>query len=84
MRYSWWSLPRCFEAADFRLRTVHVVLGVKDVEIVKSRPHRRFWAARLDGVPVGRDPADTALTTTFGVNRLESFNVWTHQVRVER
>jgi hypothetical protein len=22
---SWWSLPRCFEAADFRLRALHVV-----------------------------------------------------------
>jgi transglutaminase-like putative cysteine protease len=28
----------------------------------------------------GRDAADAALTTTFGVNRLESFNVWTHEV----
>lgn len=28
----------------------------------------------------GRDAADAALTTTFGVNQLESFNVWTHEV----
>lgn len=28
----------------------------------------------------GRDAADTALTTTFGVNRLESFKVWTNEV----
>jgi transglutaminase-like putative cysteine protease len=28
----------------------------------------------------GRDAADTALTTTFGMNQLESFNVWTHEV----
>ena len=28
----------------------------------------------------GRDAADVALTTTFGVNRLESFNVWTEEV----
>ena len=32
----------------------------------------------------GRDAADAALTTTFGVNRLESFNVWTHEVLEER
>lgn len=28
----------------------------------------------------GRDAADTALTTTFGVNQLESFKVWTNEV----
>jgi transglutaminase-like putative cysteine protease len=28
----------------------------------------------------GRDAADVALTTTFGVNRLESFQVWTDDV----
>jgi len=28
----------------------------------------------------GRDAADTALTTTFGVNQLESFTVWTAEV----
>ena len=28
----------------------------------------------------GRDAADAALTTTFGVNKLESFKVWTNQV----
>jgi transglutaminase-like putative cysteine protease len=28
----------------------------------------------------GRDAADVALTTTFGVNQLQSFKVWTHQV----
>lgn len=28
----------------------------------------------------GRDAADVALTTTFGVNKLESFNVWTDEV----
>jgi transglutaminase-like putative cysteine protease len=29
----------------------------------------------------GRDAADVALTTTFGVNTLESFRVWTDEVR---
>lgn len=28
----------------------------------------------------GRDAADVALTTTFGMNQLESFDVWTYQV----
>lgn len=28
----------------------------------------------------GRDAADVALTTTFGVNQLQSFNVWTYEV----
>jgi len=28
----------------------------------------------------GRDAADVALTTTFGVNQLESFKVWTNEV----
>jgi transglutaminase-like putative cysteine protease len=28
----------------------------------------------------GRDAADVALTTTFGVNELRSFQVWTHEV----
>ena len=28
----------------------------------------------------GRDAADVALTTTFGVNRLDSFRVWTEEV----
>jgi transglutaminase-like putative cysteine protease len=28
----------------------------------------------------GRDAADVALTTTFGVNQLRSFQVWTDQV----
>lgn len=28
----------------------------------------------------GRDAADAALTTTFGVNQLESFKVWTNEV----
>jgi len=28
----------------------------------------------------GRDAADVAITTTFGVNKLESFKVWTDQV----
>lgn len=28
----------------------------------------------------GRDAADVALTTTFGVNQLASFQVWTHEV----
>jgi transglutaminase-like putative cysteine protease len=28
----------------------------------------------------GRDAADAALTTTFGVNQLASFKVWTHEV----
>jgi transglutaminase-like putative cysteine protease len=32
----------------------------------------------------GRDAADTALTTTFGANQLELFNVWTNQVSEER
>ena len=32
----------------------------------------------------GRDAADTALTTTFGANQLELFNVWTNQVPEER
>jgi transglutaminase-like putative cysteine protease len=30
----------------------------------------------------GRDAADVALTTTFGVNKLESFKVWTDEVQV--
>jgi transglutaminase-like putative cysteine protease len=29
----------------------------------------------------GRDAADVALTTTFGVNQLQSFRVWTDEVR---
>jgi transglutaminase-like putative cysteine protease len=29
----------------------------------------------------GRDAADAALSTTFGVSKLESFKVWTHEVR---
>jgi hypothetical protein len=28
----------------------------------------------------GRDAADAALTTTFGVNQLESFKVWINEV----
>lgn len=28
----------------------------------------------------GRDAADAALSTTFGLNQLESFNVWTYEV----
>ena len=28
----------------------------------------------------GRDAADVALTTTFGVNQLHSFQVWTDEV----
>jgi transglutaminase-like putative cysteine protease len=28
----------------------------------------------------GRDAADVALTTTFGVNELDSFTIWTHEV----
>jgi len=28
----------------------------------------------------GRDAADVAMTTTFGVNQLNSFKVWTHEV----
>jgi hypothetical protein len=28
----------------------------------------------------GRDAADAALTTTFGINQLESFKVWTDEV----
>jgi len=28
----------------------------------------------------GRDAADVAITTTFGVNQLQSFNVWTDEV----
>jgi hypothetical protein len=28
----------------------------------------------------GRDAADVALTTTFGVNQLTSFQVWTDEV----
>lgn len=31
----------------------------------------------------GRDAADAALTTTFGVNQLQSFRVWTHEVPAE-
>jgi transglutaminase-like putative cysteine protease len=31
----------------------------------------------------GRDAADTALTTTFGVHQLESFTVWTDEVSEE-
>jgi hypothetical protein len=29
----------------------------------------------------GRDAADVALTTTFGENKLQSFKVWTDEVR---
>lgn len=29
----------------------------------------------------GRDAADVALTTTFGVNELKTFNVWTDEIR---
>jgi transglutaminase-like putative cysteine protease len=32
----------------------------------------------------GRDAADVALTTTFGVNQLESFKVWTDEVFEDR
>ena len=28
----------------------------------------------------GRDAADVAMTTTFGVNQLQSFKVWTDEV----
>lgn len=28
----------------------------------------------------GRDAADVAMTTTFGVNQLQSFKVWTEDV----
>jgi len=28
----------------------------------------------------GRDAADVALTTTFGPNQLQSFNIWTEEV----
>ncbi len=28
----------------------------------------------------GRDAADAALTTAFGVNQLASFNVWTREI----
>ncbi len=28
----------------------------------------------------GRDAADVALTTTFGMNQLQSFNIWTYEV----
>ena len=28
----------------------------------------------------GRDAADVALTTTFGVNLLKSFQVWTNEI----
>ena len=31
----------------------------------------------------GRDAADTALTTTFGVNQLVSFTVWTEEISQE-
>jgi transglutaminase-like putative cysteine protease len=31
----------------------------------------------------GRDAADAALTTTFGVNQLMSFTVWTDEVSAE-
>jgi transglutaminase-like putative cysteine protease len=31
----------------------------------------------------GRDAADVALTTTFGVNQLQSFKVWTEEVTAE-
>ena len=31
----------------------------------------------------GRDAADVALTTTFGVNTLQSFQVWTDEVPVQ-
>jgi transglutaminase-like putative cysteine protease len=31
----------------------------------------------------GRDAADVALTTTFGVNTLQSFNVWTDEVTAD-
>jgi transglutaminase-like putative cysteine protease len=30
----------------------------------------------------GRDAADVALTTTFGVNQLQSFKVWTDEIKV--
>jgi hypothetical protein len=29
----------------------------------------------------GRDAADTAISTTFGANTLESFRVWTDEVK---
>ena len=29
----------------------------------------------------GRDAADVAMTTTFGVNQLQSFKVWTDEVQ---
>jgi hypothetical protein len=28
----------------------------------------------------GRDAADVALTTTFGVNQLESFKIWSDEI----
>ena len=31
----------------------------------------------------GRDAADVAMTTTFGVNQLQSFKVWTDEVGPE-
>ena len=31
----------------------------------------------------GRDAADVALTTTFGVNELDSFRVWAYEVSEE-
>jgi transglutaminase-like putative cysteine protease len=31
----------------------------------------------------GRDAADVALTTTFGVNQLQRFDVWTHEVTAD-
>jgi hypothetical protein len=31
----------------------------------------------------GGDAADAALTTTFGLNQLESFKVWTNEVPAE-
>jgi len=45
----------------------------------------RHNSARIGRVLMarGRDAADTALTTTFGVNQLESFTVWTGEVSEE-
>jgi hypothetical protein len=31
----------------------------------------------------GRDAADVAMTTTFGVNQLQSFQVWTDEVQLD-
>jgi len=38
---------------------------------------------RFDYMARGRDAADTALTTTFGVHPLASFTVWTDEVSEE-